>query len=165
VVQEYSVDSINGESYSWVALGDVKIIGSSNVSKVLVQTNSDGKFELKVKTTNAGGCLRETSQIVSVYGTVSINENYTVQKHYSSNITVYPNPTGESNEFFVRITDNTQEDIHIELVDILGSVLYSNILKTESEYCTIPIDQLSSGMYMLRVHLNNKVYNEKFIIN
>ena len=81
------------------------------------------------------------------------------------NTVPFPNPIGESNEFLVRFSNNPQEDVHIELVDIIGSVLYSNKLKNESEYCTIPIDQLSYGMYMLRVHLNNKVYNEKFIIN
>ena len=80
-------------------------------------------------------------------------------------VSIYPNPTGESKEFLVRFADNPQQDIHIELLDILGSVLYSNRLQAGSESCTIPVHSLSSGMYMIRVRMNNEVYMEKVIVN
>ncbi|MFN4767905.1 MAG: T9SS type A sorting domain-containing protein [Ignavibacteria bacterium] len=34
-----------------------------------------------------------------------------------------------------------------------------------SESCTIPVQGLSSGMYMLRVRMNNEVFIEKVIVN
>jgi hypothetical protein len=33
------------------------------------------------------------------------------------------------------------------------------------ETCTIPVQGLSSGMYMLRVRMNNEVFIEKVIVN
>ena len=169
VVQEYSVDSLNGESYSWVALGDVKIIGSSNGSKVLIQTYSDGKFELKVKTTNAGGCLRETSQIVSVYGTVSVNENYSVQKHYSSNITVYPNPMNAFTSLDVIAYLPPSSRSYITLSDMLGKTLQTIELGSQDSYSEVkaPVstEGLSNGVYMIQLHVNGNVISDKVIIN
>ena len=169
VVQEYSVDSLNGESYSWVALGDVKIIGSSNGSKVLVQTYSDGKFELKVKTTNAGGCLRETSQIVSVYGTVSINENYSVQKHYSSNITVYPNPMNEFGSIMVKAFIPPSSYASVSIVDMLGKNLTTSELDGQNAYREIHVpistESLTNGIYMIQLRMDGNVISKKLIIN
>lgn len=165
VSQEYSVDSISGESYSWKALGDVKIIGATDASKVLIQTNSDGNFELRVKAINSGGCQRETSILVNVYGIVTVNDNFLTHSFNNSLFNISPNPTGESDQFIIRFAENQHQDISIELLDILGSVHYSHTLKAGSESCTIPVQGLSSGMYMLRVRMNNEVFIEKVIVN
>lgn len=165
VSQEYSVDSISGESYSWKALGDVKIIGATDASKVLIQTNSDGNFELRVKAINSGGCQRETSILVNVYGIVTVNDNFLTRSFNNSLFTPSPNPIGESDQFLVRFAEIPNQDITIELLDILGSVHYSNTFQAGSESCTIPVQGLSSGMYMLRVRMKSEVFMEKVIVN
>ena len=80
-------------------------------------------------------------------------------------ISISPNPTGESDQFLVRFAEIPNQDVSIELLDILGSIHYSNTLQAGSESCTIPVQGLSSGMYMLRVRMNNEVFIEKVIIN
>lgn len=80
-------------------------------------------------------------------------------------LSISPNPTGEADQFLVRFTETPDQDISIELLDILGSVHYSNTIQAGSESCTIPVQGLSSGMYMLRVRMNNEVFIEKVIVN
>lgn len=80
-------------------------------------------------------------------------------------LTISPNPICESDQFLVRFTEIPNQDISIELLDILGSVHYSNTLQAESESCSIPVQGLSSGMYMLRVRINSEQFMEKLIIN
>jgi len=80
-------------------------------------------------------------------------------------ISISPNPTGESYQFLVRFAEILNQDISIELLDILGSVHYSNSIQAGSETFTIPVQGLSSGMYMLRVRMNNEVFIEKVIVN
>lgn len=169
MIQEYSVESIKGESYSWVAIGDVKIVGASNDSKVLVQTNSDGKFELKVKTTNAGGCTRETSQIVSVYGTVSINENYIEQKHNSSHFTVYPNPMNEFGSVMIKAFIPPSSYTSVSIVDMLGKNLITSELDGQNAYREIHVpistESLVNGIYMIQLRMDGTVISKKLIIN
>jgi hypothetical protein len=91
---------------------------------------------------------------------VSVDESNQVDA-----LSISPNPTGESDQFLVRFAEIPHQDISIELLDILGSVHYSNTLQAGSESYTIPVQGLSSGMYMLRVRMNNEVFIEKVIVN
>jgi hypothetical protein len=65
----------------------------------------------------------------------------------------------------VRFAEIPNQDVSIELLDILGSIHYSNTLQAGSESCTIPVQGLNSGMYMLRVRMNNEVFIEKVMVN
>ncbi|MFM7544350.1 MAG: T9SS type A sorting domain-containing protein [Ignavibacteria bacterium] len=112
-----------------------------------------------ILTTN--GCYDTTDiATLSIRTNVSVDESNEV-----AGISISPNPTGESDQFLVRFAEIPNQDISIELLDILGSVHYSNSLQAGSESCTIPVQGLSSGMYMLRVRMNNEVFVEKVIVN
>jgi hypothetical protein len=110
---------------------------------------------------STNGCL-DTSAIA----VLAVRTNVGV-KGYSQvfQFTISPNPTGESDQFLVRFAEIPNQDVSIELLDILGSIHYSNTLQAGSESCSIPVQGLSSGMYMLRVRMNNEVFIEKVIVN
>lgn len=112
-----------------------------------------------ILTTN--GCYDTTDiATLSIRTNVSVDESNQVDA-----LSISPNPTGESDQFLVRFAETPNQDISIELLDILGSIHYSNTLQAGSESCTIPVQGLSSGMYMLRVRMNNEVFIEKVIVN
>ena len=110
---------------------------------------------------STNGCYDTTDiATLSIRTNVSVDESNEVD-----GISISPNPTGESDQFLVRFAEIPNQDVSIELLDILGSIHYSNTLQAGSESCTIPVQGLSSGMYMLRVRMNNEVFIEKVIIN
>lgn len=112
-----------------------------------------------ILTTN--GCYDTTDiATLSIRTNVSVDESNEVD-----GISISPNPTGESDQFLVRFAEIPNQDVSIELLDILGSIHYSNTLQAGSESCTIPVQGLSSGMYMLRVRMNNEVLIEKVMVN
>jgi Concanavalin A-like lectin/glucanases superfamily/Secretion system C-terminal sorting domain/SprB repeat len=107
------------------------------------------------------GCF-DTTDIA----TLTIRTNVSVdEKDEIAGFNVSPNPTGESDQLQLRFSEISNQDITIELLDILGSIHYSNTLQAGSESCTIPVQGLSSGMYMIRVRMNNEVLVEKVIVN
>ena len=107
------------------------------------------------------GCF-DTTDIA----TLSIRTNVSVdEKDEIAGFNVSPNPTGESDQLQLRFSEISNQDITIELLDIMGSIHYSNTLQAGSESCTIPVQGLNSGMYMLRVHINNTVSIQKVIVN
>ena len=110
---------------------------------------------------STNGCLDTTAiSVLAVRTNVSVEGDGQMFK-----FTISPNPTGESVQFLVRFAEIPNQDISIELLDILGSIHYSNTIQAGSESCTIPVQGLSSGMYMLRVRMNNEVFIEKVIVN
>ncbi|MFM6956245.1 MAG: T9SS type A sorting domain-containing protein, partial [Ignavibacteria bacterium] len=110
---------------------------------------------------STNGCL-DTSAIA----VLAVRTNVSVKGYDQMfKFTIAPNPTGEADQFLVRFTEIPHQDVSIELLDILGSIHYSNTLQAGSESCTIPVQGLNSGMYMLRVRMNNEVFIEKVIVN
>ncbi|MFM6956633.1 MAG: T9SS type A sorting domain-containing protein [Ignavibacteria bacterium] len=110
---------------------------------------------------STNGCYDTTDiATLSIRTNVSVDESTEV-----AGISISPNPTGESDQFLVHFTEIPNQDVSIELLDILGSIHYSNTLQAGSESCTIPVQGLNSGMYMLRVRMNSEVFVEKVIVN
>ncbi len=110
---------------------------------------------------STNGCLDTTAiSVLAVRTNVSVEGDGQVFK-----FTISPNPTGEADQFLVRFAELPNHDISIEMLDILGSIHYSNTIQAGSESFTIPVQGLSSGMYMLRVRMNNEVYIEKVVVN
>ena len=76
----------------------------------------------------------------------------------SGSISVYPNPANE----FVNITlSNAMTDTQIQIFDVLGKEVIS--LTTNNDKVEIPIGNLNSGIYFMRVYQNGSVFTEKLI--
>ena len=77
---------------------------------------------------------------------------------------VYPNPA--NNYIFVAISNVKNEIVKVELNDILGNNVYSNIEKSTIGYkSNINISSLPSGIYLLKVQYLDVVKTVKVVKN
>jgi hypothetical protein len=155
----FSTELTEGSSYTWEILSGDAVFTSKYRNVTSIKFNQIGIVTLKLTHTTKYGCIDE--QIF----TILVKSPLDIQSNEFFVFTISPNPTGESDQFLVRFVEIPNQDISIELLDILGSVHYSNTIQAGSESCTIPVQGLSSGMYMLRVRMNNEVFIEKVIVN
>ncbi|MFN4902116.1 MAG: LamG-like jellyroll fold domain-containing protein [Ignavibacteria bacterium] len=166
----YAKSNNEGTTYQWqtnlgIGFQDIQEIYQYTGTKTPILNiancsfyNRNQPFRCILKT---NGCY-DTTEIA----TLSIRTNVSVDDDsHNTRLSISPNPTGEADQFLVRFAEIPHHDIAIELLDILGSVHYSKTLQAGSESCTIPVQSLSSGMYMLRVRMNNEVFIEKVIVN
>ncbi|MFN5006556.1 MAG: T9SS type A sorting domain-containing protein [Ignavibacteria bacterium] len=158
---EYRVSAQGVKSTLWSVSNNAIIKGSPLSDKINIQFPEPGKVKVSAKQESEFGCTGEDSIIIHVTSMTDVKE----ASFRSFGFFISPNPTGESDQFLVRFAETPHQDITIELLDILGSVHYSNTLQAGSETSTIPVQGLSSGMYMLRVRMNNEVLVEKVIVN
>lgn len=79
------------------------------------------------------------------------------------NLTIYPNPASSYVE--IKMNNHTEERITIDIIDQTGRLISSNTLKTYSSEIrhTISTESLK-GMYIIRIHNNNKNYIRKLIV-
>lgn len=80
-----------------------------------------------------------------------------VEEMEKENISVYPNPA--TNNFTVKL--NGDETAHIQLFNLVGQQVYS---ETAANTTTINVSNMKSGIYMLKVSQNGKVYTSKVIV-
>ena len=96
----------------------------------------------------------ESSMIID-YVRVYQQSTASTDDFFSSKFVIYPNPAKES----VKI--KTKESIdRIEIYSSLGQKVYSKSSKINE----INTRSLSSGVYLVKIHSNNKVANKKLII-
>ncbi len=74
------------------------------------------------------------------------------------NITVRPNPTTDN--FTVTLAENTPANV--QLFNIVGQMVYNQ--KTTEESLTVNVNNLTSGIYMLKVTQNGKTYTSKVVV-
>ncbi len=106
-------------------------------------------------TTSPGGCTLRAGQRPAP----SSNSNQTVQGN-AEYITVYPNPTNQN--WRMVISQKIMKPVVLSLSDISGKVVwtYQNNAKASSYY-TIPSFNLSKGIYVLKVIVDDKVQTLK----
>ncbi|MBQ4442410.1 MAG: T9SS type A sorting domain-containing protein [Bacteroidales bacterium] len=80
-----------------------------------------------------------------------------VEDMEKENITVYPNPA--TNKFTVTLAGS--EKANIELFNLVGQRVYNG---TATDKAEISVTSLRSGVYMLKVSQNGKVYTSKVVV-
>jgi hypothetical protein len=76
-------------------------------------------------------------------------------------VQMYPNPTREG--VTLLYTSNTNEEAHVELRDLLGRIIYTNFIKSGTEYY-LALNLYSKGAYLITVSENNAIiYKNKLI--
>ena len=94
---------------------------------------------------------------------VGLNENKIERKNFM----IYPNPS--NGKIYIECELETPSELSIDLYDLLGknvATIYPTALE-ESKQLTILTDQskLSSGIYFLKMKVNNEITTVKIIIN
>ncbi|MBP1673147.1 MAG: hypothetical protein H6Q25_962 [Bacteroidetes bacterium] len=74
------------------------------------------------------------------------------------NITVRPNPATDN--FTVTLAENTPANV--QLFNIVGQMVYNQ--KTTEESLTVNVNNLTSGIYMLKVTQNGRTYTSKVVV-
>ena len=79
------------------------------------------------------------------------------------NITVYPNPASSfiSLELLgLSIDENTSMKIY----NMNGQLVFDTLIKSENDLLNIGINNLSSGLYILKVNTESKLFTERFVV-
>ena len=76
----------------------------------------------------------------------------------AKNITVRPNPA--TNNFTVELDDDSQAQV--QLFNLVGQVVYN--AQTNNQIVNVNISNLNSGVYMLKVTQNGRVYTSKVLV-
>ena len=154
------VPSLNGDTlnsspattYQWY-FNNNAISGATNQTLIPTQ---NGLYHVEVS--DSSGC-KSSSQVFTVT-TVGINEIPSVL-----NLSIMPNPS--HGRFIIGFTTTVSEDIHIEVFDPLGRVIYTESLpKISGVYSKeLNIESAAQGLYILRLISGDRVANNKIEIN
>lgn len=86
---------------------------------------------------------------------------------YPTNLdfSLYPNPTSEI--VHIQFNESLLESPKIKIYDLIGKLVYenNNFETFASQYFSIRVDQLNSGVYLLAVQVNDRITTKKLIIN
>lgn len=125
----------------WTQLGTVN--GAGNSSSVLHYTDYDnnppsGLIYYRISQTDFDG--------TTTYSNIAVVNNYKLEI-----ITLFPNPNNGSGSF--AILSPISERMNLEIIDVLGRVVYSNIISVSSGKNIVPfnLDSQTKGVYFLRV--------------
>lgn len=80
-----------------------------------------------------------------------------VADHLSSKLKLYPNPAGE----FLNVEG--EQISKVEITDISGRVVLSNVYSTSVTNTTIDISSLSGGMYFVTINTGDKIISREII--
>ena len=146
----------------WSTSENAIIIDSNSSNIVNVKFLKTGPSIIYILQESLQGCLGMDSIIVMVKSSSGISTN---NQPSSVPYSIFPNPTGDAHQIILQFSEVQKQHIDIELLDLLGNQMYQSSLNIGDQSTTIPIHNLCSGMYMIRIHMNNEVYMEKVIVN
>jgi hypothetical protein len=141
-----------------------------NPSKDYENPNSGAYIGFKVvtKPLSEGYFLKNTASVFfdntyagstnSVYVTLKLTGIHEV-KWIKHPLQLYPNPVND----WVHIKADFKTGDTIEIRDAVGRLVYSNIIETDSEIL-FNCQNLSNGLYSIQVVSNNKIYQEKIMV-
>ncbi|MBS1688303.1 MAG: T9SS type A sorting domain-containing protein [Bacteroidetes bacterium] len=142
-------------SYQWRKNG-VNIPGAT--TNMLITNDIKERDIVSVVVHSSLRCALPDSGIVGTWPltTEDINLN-------GNNVAVYPNPN--AGNFIVKgKVANTSSQVSMEIMNMLGAVVYSNSLPVSNGnfYATVNLDNIAKGVYVIRLKADNAVFFTKF---
>ncbi len=130
-----------------------------------VDDYTDASGELVISDVQVG----TYSYTVSATGYTPVNDNFEVVDenitvdvvltglaNYNSNIAIYPNPN--SGEFNI----NVDKEYNLQVMDITGKVIYSEVLKHKEN--NINLSSQQAGIYIIKLTSGEETYNYKVLV-
>lgn len=138
---EHATDMVNWDAIStFTGLHDAT---KPNHYSVMHQTPVVGKNYYRVRRSNAGG-VTSYSQIRSVE----------LDRNAAESVAVYPNPA--SAFLVIKNVRKYDADVSVQLINTVGDVLNSLTIKKETlHYEELPVEDLPSGIYMVRIRFGS----------
>lgn len=148
----YIYASVNESPFNLVGVTDDREI------QINVSPGNDYRFFVLSKD-NVGNIETTPAKIVNTSTLLSVKENNIVDL-----MTIYPNPTNSNFNIYMNL--NAIEQLEITVLDIFGRIVYSSKVLPQANSVLIPVefDNISSGMYFVRVNIANRSYIEKVIV-
>ena len=109
-----------------------------------------------------------TLDLVQSKNTISVKTNNDCQGIYEETILmtndpiVYPNPV-QGNKLFINRGDLSETSVAIEIFNLAGNLVSSNVHPVNKGVLEIDISNLAKGMYMLKIATSNDTFNYKII--
>jgi hypothetical protein len=135
--------------YLWTSLTDP---GLSIDSSQSVRDLEDGCYQLRI--VDANGCNTIDTAAAGTF-TMEMCRNImidNIEGELTAGIeafTVYPNPANQT--VYIALTFDRTEDVRAELLDVTGKVMRSNMLSGRDMNVRMDVDNLSTGVYLVRV--------------
>ncbi|MEZ5047327.1 MAG: T9SS type A sorting domain-containing protein [Chitinophagaceae bacterium] len=135
-------------NYQWTFNGNA--VGTNDS---VLNINSNGTYIIAV--TDSLGCMVfDTIQVINL----SLYDN-DVQSFFS----IYPNPTNK--KVWIEIADNVSSEVHFQLQDLLGKVLWQVHSKNQKNF-SIDLSEmsLSDGIYFIIGEQEQRVFKKKILL-
>ncbi len=151
---------VAGCTYKWYK--DGSIIAGANTTNYIATTA--GIYKCRV-TKTATGCYKNSNAISVTVPCKEGDEIINEGKIFS----IYPNPNNGTFEIAVNYLASATSPLErgrgvsIEIYNSLGQLIYSNEIISSSQ--TISLDNISSGIYFVRVGVGNNYAEQKLIID
>jgi hypothetical protein len=135
---------------------------SSTEVNPIVSPSRTKRYYLTV--TDGNGCVsRETSKLVYVVrGKESFNDNVVLNDF--GQFSYYPNPTNDL--LNIDLVFEEQQVIDISIENMIGQSIFAKKLNVIGNHLeVVDLQDYSTGMYIIKLKVGEKVYFEKFIKN
>ncbi|WP_052158188.1 zinc-dependent metalloprotease [Lacinutrix jangbogonensis] len=109
------------------------------------------------------GVVNEWSIELCTTSATIITETLDLDSFEFNNFSLYPNPN--NGDFSLAFNSNSGKDINVNIFDISGRIVYENIYDSKPNFNeTIALENVSSGMYLIKVTDGDKTVTKKLII-
>ncbi len=79
------------------------------------------------------------------------------------NWSVFPNPN--SGKFEVKMDGNSNEIVKMKVYSLIGEMIYETEIANDNIAKRIDLDNISNGIYFIKLNSNNKEFTKKIIVN
>ncbi len=87
-----------------------------------------------------------------------------IEKHLGKPYSIYPTPA--KSEFYLDFDKNPEDmDIHVSISDLSGKTFQPSRIYTSESLVSVPVDDLSPGLYTVQVIVGKSIYYDKIIVS
>ncbi len=149
---DFSTNLSGNYTYEW-NFGDNTPLVSEAAPKHTYQQN--GRYTVKLRVTNARGCVKEVETIVSVsVGTLDLKQ--------ISSVTVVPNPNNGS--FRVDVETSKTEPVQVDLINHLGQSVWTRGILLQEGSNSLEFQGVVPGFYQVRIRNAEAQVSRKLMV-
>ena len=139
-------------AYSWGSTSANYLIGPATIAHPTLTINGPAPSvaTIYVDVMDGHGCYATDSSVVHLAICSGIED-----AEIKSSLLAYPNPF--TNELYISFTKENSALAQIDLIDVLGNIVYTQAYNKSAVYEIIPTALLPSGVYTLQVKTDNGV--------